>query len=314
MDFGENSPFDLYDRAAWAQRCDNDSVPLSNTQIKHLAGLEDPTTLDEVADVYMPLTRLLDIHIDYARKLHQSMSGFTNRHSAKMPFIIGIAGSVSVGKSTVARLLHYLFSQKYAPERVNLVTTDGFLYPNAILEDKGLMDKKGFPQSYNRQLFLSFLSDLKAGKSDLSVPVYSHLAYDIVPGEKIHINQPEIVIVEGLNILQPSPPAADGIPKIMASDFLDFSIYVDADQDYLQNWYVKRLKTLRRTAFVDPKSYFHKYALMKDAEIEDFAVKIWRSINLLNLEQNILPTRPRADLILEKGCNHAIKFIALRKI
>jgi type I pantothenate kinase len=231
-----------------------------------------------------------------------------------MPYIIGVAGSVAVGKSTTARVLQALLARWSPRPKVDLITTDGFLYPNAVLERQGLMQKKGFPESYDLPTLLAFLSDIKAGRRNVRAPVYSHLTYDIVPGQFVEIDQPDILIVEGVNVLQTGRLPRDGKAVPFVSDFFDFSVYIDAEESVLRQWYVERFLTLRDTAFTDPKSYFHRYALLSDDEAIATAIAIWERTNLANLEDNILPTRPRATLILTKGADHVVETVALRRL
>jgi type I pantothenate kinase len=231
-----------------------------------------------------------------------------------MPYIVGVAGSVAVGKSTTARVLQALLARWSPRPKVDLITTDGFLYPNAVLERQGLMQKKGFPESYDLPTLLTFLSDIKAGRRHVRAPVYSHLTYDIVPGKSVEIDQPDILIVEGVNVLQTGRLPRDGKAVPFVSDFFDFSVYIDADEAVLRQWYIKRFLALRDTAFTDPKSYFHRYALLSDDEATATAIAIWERTNLANLEDNILPTRPRATLILTKGADHVVETVALRRL
>jgi type I pantothenate kinase len=246
--------------------------------------------------------------------LFHAIQEFLGTNDAKVPFIIGIGGSVAVGKSTTARVLRELLKRWPSAPKADLVTTDGFLFPNAVLAAEGLMERKGFPESYDVSTLLAFLTDVKAGKPRVSAPVYSHLTYDIVPGETITVDRPDILILEGVNVLQPRDLPKDGKAVPFVSDFFDFSIFLDADEEALRSWYVERFMRLKETRFRDPRSYFHSYASLSDAEAEKIALGLWERINLVNLHENILPTRPRADLILSKGRDHAIKEVALRKL
>jgi type I pantothenate kinase len=267
-----------------------------------------------VVDIYLPLSRLLSLYVEATQRLFQVQQAFLGTEDAKMPYIIGVAGSVAVGKSTTARVLQALLARWPGTPKVDLVTTDGFLYPNAVLEREGLMEKKGFPESYDLPALLRFLADVKAGRRPARAPIYSHLVYDVIPNEWSEIDRPDILIVEGLNVLQTGRAPRDGKAIPFVSDFFDFSIYLDAGDDVLLSWYVDRFLTLRVTSFADPKSYFHRYSKLSDAEAIDVATSIWSRINLMNLHDNILPTRQRADLILKKGESHLVEEVALRRL
>jgi type I pantothenate kinase len=288
------------------------STPLTLTQkdLDELKGLNDEVSLEEVADIYLPLSRLLNLYVGKAQELFQITDLFLGKPTKKVPFIIAIAGSVAVGKSTTARILQALLSRWPNHPRVDLVTTDGFLLPNKVLESRGLMRRKGFPESYDQRKLLNFVADVKSGKEKVTAPVYSHLVYDIVPGKMIGIKQPDILILEGLNVLQ----RGDDSSRVFVSDFFDFSIYVDAGENDLQDWYIKRFFKLRETAFQDQRSYFKHYAQLSKAEAKAVATELWCSINLLNLKENIAPTKSRASLILEKGSQHAVKGVKLRRL
>lgn len=279
-----------------------------------LQSVNDPISIEEVVAIYLPLSRLLALYVAATQGLFKATQRFLGAEDGKMPYIIGVAGSVAVGKSTTARVLRALLSRWPNTPKVDLVTTDGFLHPNAILARDGLMEKKGFPESYDGSALLRFLSDVKAGKHHVSAPVYSHLTYDVVPGEQIVVDRPDILIVEGLNVLLPNKPRRDGEEIPFVSDFFDFSIYLHADEDVLERWYVNRFTRLRETAFRDPKSFFRKYADLSDEDATATARDIWRRINLRNLRDNILPTRARASLVLTKGDRHRIESVALRKL
>jgi type I pantothenate kinase len=270
-------------------------------------------SLDEVAEVYLPLSRLLNLHVAAAMDLFRATDAFLGRPAAKVPYVIGIAGSVAVGKSTTARILQALLMRWPDHPRVDLVTTDGFLHPNAVLDARGIMNRKGFPESYDVAALVRFLSDLKSGAHQVRAPVYSHLVYDIVPDEFAVIEQPDILILEGLNVLQ-TPPADGHLPPVFVSDFFDFSIYVDAAEDDITQWYVERFLALRETAFQDPTSFFHRFAGFSDDEAVAMAKGIWEEINGRNLAENIAPTRERARLILEKGPDHAVERVRLRRL
>jgi len=308
------SPYEVYTRADWAVLRAEMPLTLTLDDVIRLRSLNDPVQLDEVSDIFLPLSRLLSLYVESAQMLHSSTRRFFGRSDAKKPFIIGIAGSVAVGKSTTARILRAMMSRWPSSPKVDLVTTDGFLFPNAVLREEGLMEKKGFPESYDRAALLSFLTDIKAGKPNVWAPVYSHLVYDIVPDERIVVDQPDILILEGLNVLQTGKLPRDGRAIPFVSDFFDFSIFIDADEADLQRWYVERFMRLRQTAFRDPQSYFRRYAEISEEEALDTAVGLWTRINLANLRENIQPTRLRADLVLRKSTSHAIEQVMLRKL
>jgi len=270
--------------------------------------------MDEITQIYVPLSRLLNLYVSSAQRLHAATNSFLGSQFLKVPFIIGIAGSVAVGKSTTARVLQRLLSAWPNHPKVDLVTTDGFLYPNRVLEQRGIMNRKGFPESYDIRGLIQFLANVKSARERVSAPVYSHLEYDILPNQLQWIESPDIVIVEGINVLQVRPRQQQREPTIFVSDFFDFSIYVDAELEDLQQWYIARFKSLRQTAFQNPDSYFHRYAHLSDAESEEFATNIWNEINKPNLELNIMPTRFRASLILEKGSHHFVQSLKLRRI
>jgi type I pantothenate kinase len=308
------SPYVDLDRAAWARLSESTPLPLTDADVERLRGLGDPIDLAEVDAVYRPLSRLLNLHIAATAQLHEATSTFLREDSGGTPFVIGIAGSVAVGKSTTARVLREMLARWPETPRVELVTTDGFLYPNAELQRRGLMERKGFPESYDRRRLLRFLSRVKAGWDEVTVPVYDHLTYDIVRGQEKVVRRPQVLIVEGLNVLQPPQVRADGRAGLAVSDFFDFTIYVDARTRNIRQWYVDRFLALRRTAFAKPESFFHRYASLTDEQAVERAREIWDSINAPNLEQNILPTRGRATLVLTKGQDHAVQRVRLRKL
>ncbi len=311
---GALSPYRVFNIEQWSQLRHDMPMTLSLNELRRLEGLNDPISVDEVERVYLPIALLLSHYVKSAQSLYHSTAQFLDLNERKVPFIIGLAGSVSAGKSTTARVLQALLSRWPGMPKVDLVTTDGFLYPNAVLKAEGLMERKGFPESYDVSRLLTFLTDIKAGKPDVVAPVYSHLVYDVVPGETITVSQPDILILEGLNVLQVRdlPPGGDAVPFV--SDFFDFSIYLDADEKLVRQWYRERFLRLRETAFRNPKSFFRTYADLTFTEAEEKADDIWNRINGPNLRANVLPTRQRADLILRKGKNHFIDQVALRRL
>lgn len=307
---GHVSPFVELDRDDWAALAPTVTAPLTQTEIVELRGLGDSLDLVEVEEVYLPLSRLLSLYAEGAQQLHDATNSFLGAKTAGTPFVIGVAGSVAVGKSTVARLLRELLSRWEGTPRVELVTTDGFLFPNAELERRGIMDRKGFPESYDRRALLRFVSQVKSGAPEVRAPFYSHLAYDIVPDAEIVVNAPDVLIIEGLNVLQPAAPGR----QLAVSDLFDFSIYVDARTSDIARWYEERFLSLKRGAFANPASYFHRFAELTEDEARERARSIWKAINEPNLVQNILPTRPRASLVLRKGADHSVHSVLLRKI
>ena len=308
---GELSPYLAIERADWAELGKNTQLPLTEKELLNLKSLGDFLDMKEVEEVYLPVSHLLSLHANQTQKLHSAASDFLGERSAKTPFIIGIAGSVAVGKSTVARLLKELMSRWEGTPRVELVTTDGFLYPNVELERRGILDRKGFPESYDRKRLLKFVSDVKSGVESVTAPVYSHLSYDIVDGEFEEVRTPDVLILEGLNVLQ--PPAIG--QELALSDFFDFTIYIDANPNTIEKWYLSRFLQLWTSAFTNPRSYFHP--LTKQLNLEqatERAKGFWQDINLPNLRENIEPTRSRAKLVMQKGDEHRVQQVLLRKI
>jgi type I pantothenate kinase len=308
------NPYRVFSRDQWARLRHDTPMTLETGEIARLRSMHDRLDLKEVEEIYLPLSRLLSIYVDSTQRLYFAQRRFLGIEDRKVPFIIGVAGSVAVGKSTTARVLQALLARWSPKPKVDLVTTDGFLFPNAVLERQGLMQKKGFPESYDLPTLLGFLSDIKSGRTQVRAPLYSHLTYDIVPNKWIEIEQPDILIVEGVNVLQTGRLPRDGKAVPVVSDFFDFSVYIDAEEPVLRKWYVQRFLALRDTAFHDPRSYFHRYAPLSDDEATATALAIWDRTNLANLEDNILPTRPRATLILQKGADHVVEAVALRRL
>jgi type I pantothenate kinase len=308
------SPYRTFTKEEWAKLRLNTPMTLTEEEIKVLQGVNENLSIEEVSNVYLPLTRLINLYITGSQQLHSVSDIFFGKTTSKVPFIIGLAGSVAVGKSTAARIIKALLSKWPNHPKVEIITTDGYLYPNAVLEKRGLMNRKGFPESYNTKKLIDCLIQLKSGAKEVSVPVYSHLYYDIIPNKFTKIIDPDIVIVEGINVLQPPRMQKKSLPSVFVSDFFDLSIYVDATEEDLLKWYVERFKKLKRTAFNNPKSYFHRYATLTDKEAEEKATEIWNTINKINLIENIQPTRNRADIILKKEQDHIITKVSLRKI
>ncbi len=308
------SPYHRFTRNEWAALRADTPLTLSAEDLARLKSLNDPISLEEVIAIYLPLSRLLALYVAATQGLYKATQRFLGADGGKVPYIIGIGGSVAAGKSTLARVMQALLQRWPNTPKVELVTTDGFLYPNAVLQNDGLLEKKGFPESYDSIKLLSFVSDVKAGKRNARAPVYSHVTYDIVTDESIVIDRPDILILEGLNVLSPGRGGKDGRASPFVSDFFDFSVYLHAAEGDLEKWFVSRFMRLRDTSFRDPASYFKKYATLDDAAAEMTARAIWRKINLPNLRDNILPTMPRASLVLTKGPNHFIEEVELRKL
>jgi type I pantothenate kinase len=304
-----------FERAEWARLRANTPLTLSESDLAELQGLNERVSLSEVEAIYLPLSRLLNLQVSATQALHRATDTFLGTKPNPLPYVIGVAGSVAVGKSTFSRVLRALLAHWPNHPHVDLVTTDGFLFPNAVLESRGLMSRKGFPESYDVRKLVEFMQDVKSGSgAGARAPVYSHQSYDIVPGEFQEVGHPDIVIVEGLNMLQTGDGAAAKSPRVFVSDFFDFSIYIDADEADIERWYIDRFQMLRETVFQDPRSYFHRYASLTDAQALETARGIWREINGLNLRENILPTRERARLVLEKGPDHAVRRVRLRTL
>src|SRR4051794_28125202 len=308
------SPFTAFDRESWRALAAGWALPLDAADVRALASLGDRIDLDEVATVYLPLARLLHLHVTASRRLWAAQTQFLGARTAKVPFVIAVAGSVAVGKSTTARLLQALLAAAPDTPRVDLVTTDGFLLPNAELEARGLLGRKGFPESYDRRALLRFLADVKSGRGQVSAPLYDHQAYDVVPGARQVVDRPDILVLEGLNVLQAGRRADGRAPEVFLSDYFDFSVYVDAAEPDIQRWYIERFLALRRTAFADTSAYFHRFADLTDEQARQTALGIWAAVNGPNLRDNIAPTRSRARLVLQKASDHAVRRVLLRKL
>ena len=307
------SPYRHFSATAWGKLRDDTPLPLTEEEVVGLRGRGETVSIAEVEQIYLPLSRLLNLYAEGVQTLHGATNAFLGS-TKKVPYIIGVAGSVAVGKSTTSRILKELLARWPSHPKVELVTTDGFLHPNKTLEERGLADRKGFPESFDLAGLRKFLTNVKSGEKSLQAPTYSHIIYDVVPDQYLEVDQPDILIVEGLNVLQPARPddASGGIPFV--SDFFDFSIFIDAEPAVIEEWYVERFLGLRQTAFSQPDAYFSRYADLDDVDADRVAREIWKLINLRNLEQNILPTRWRADLVLHKSADHTIDQVSLRKI
>lgn len=308
------TPYISFTREEWKKLRDSTPLFLEEKDLKEIRGINENISMEEVKEIYLPISRLLNLYYKGSQMLHDARSEFLGKGSSRIPFIIGVAGSVAVGKSTTARLLKTLISAWPGSPKVDLIPTDGFIFPNRILEERNLMNRKGFPESYNLKGLISFLYKLKSGDKDLKIPVYSHLHYDIIPGEFTKVNSPDIVLLEGLNVLQTRGELPVNEPELLVSDFFDFSIYLDADEKYIKRWYIDRFKVLMKTAFSKEESYFHDYSYLSEKESEETSGKIWDSINLVNLKENIEPTKFHAHLILEKELDHRIGKVHMRKI
>ncbi|GHD17244.1 type I pantothenate kinase [Tianweitania populi] len=309
------SPYRFFSAEEWAHFRADTPLTLDEDEVQRLRSLNDPIDLNEVRRIYLSLSRLLSAHVEASQLLYRQRQAFFNGDGVgKTPYIIGIAGSVAVGKSTTARVLKELLARWPSSPKVDLVTTDGFLLPNAVLRRDNLMERKGFPESYDFGKLLRFLSSIKSGQRNVHAPVYSHLTYDVLPDAFVEVDRPDILIFEGINVLQSRDLPRDGKAVPFVSDFFDFSIYIDADEALIHRWYINRFMRLRQTAFTNPESFFHKYAEVTEEAARGIAEGLWQNINLRNLQDNILPTRPRADLILRKGADHLIEEVALRKI
>jgi type I pantothenate kinase len=304
------SPYREIARSEWARLAADMDQPLTEPEVVQLRGLGDRLDITEVREVYLPLSRLLSLYASATKNLGADTAAFLQEPDTTTPFVVGVAGSVAVGKSTIARLLRELMSRWPGTPRVELVTTDGFLFPNAELERRGLMDRKGFPESYDRRALVRFLTEVKSGATEVRAPFYSHMRYDIVPDASVVVRRPDVVIVEGLNVLQPPPSPND----VAVSDLFDFSVYVDADTDHIARWFTDRFLALKAGAFANPTSYFNVFAHLSDDEAVETAMRYWNDINMPNLVENVLPTRHRATLVLQKDARHSVDRVLLRKL
>ncbi|MEM3675797.1 MAG: type I pantothenate kinase [Thermoplasmataceae archaeon] len=315
LDGTELSPYIVFNREQWSRLRNSTPLTINEEDLATIRGINERISVREVEDVYLPLSRLLNLYYEATKNLYDARKKFLSENHRQVPYIIGIAGSVAVGKSTTARLLKTLISRWPGNPRVELIATDGFLYPNRVLEERGLMNRKGFPESYDIRSLIKFLYAMKSGQDKISIPVYSHLIYDIVPGQFQDVNCPDIIILEGLNVLQTRRTiSSKAVPEMLVSDFFDFSIYVDAREEYVKEWYIERFLIFRETAFRDPRSYFRKYSELSVDEAKETASRIWDEINGVNLRQNIEPTKFHAHLILTKGPDHAVTQVMMRKL
>jgi len=308
-----DNPYLSLSREKWAALRDSEPLTITEEELNALKSINDEISINDVKEIYLPLSRLLNYYFNASVSRHTALMEFLQQKQKPSPFIISIAGSVSVGKSTIARVLQTLLSRWSEDTNVALVTTDGFLYPNKILEERGLSLKKGFPESYDIKQLIEFVRDVKSGKSNLQIPDYSHLSYDIIPDKYQEIACPDILILEGLNVLQSGMDYPSAKPRVFVSDFVDFSIYIDAEENLIENWFAERFFKFRKSAFTNPESFFHSYTKLTDAEAEKLATTVWREINHRNLKENILPTRERANLIIHKSDNHVVDYVKLRK-
>ncbi|MEL6946055.1 MAG: type I pantothenate kinase [Pseudomonadota bacterium] len=309
-----SSPYLHFSLDQWAEFRDDTPLSLTEEEVNRLRALNDTISVEEVSKIYLSLSRLLASHVEAAQGLFRQRAQFLNLGHQKTPFIVGIAGSVAVGKSTTARILRELMTRWPASPKVDLITTDGFLLPNEELRKQDLMDRKGFPESFQRRAILDFLARIKAGERNVGAPVYSHFVYDVIPDQQVIVDQPDILIFEGINVLQVSDLPRDGNSVPFVSDYFDFSIYIDAEEDVIRRWYVDRFMQLRETAFRDPESFFHRYSQISEDAARAIAIDLWERINLVNLHENILPTRQRADLVLHKGAEHGVDRVSLRRL
>ena len=309
IDSPNSARYLAFDRDEWADLRAATPLTIRERDLEELRGINEKIDLDEVAAIYLPLTRLINLYVSATQNLHKVSATFLGAMAPKVPYVIGIAGSVAVGKSTFARILQALLARWPDHPRVDLITTDGFLFPNAVLDDRGIMNRKGFPESYDTKALLSFLRDVKSGATEVTAPVYSHVVYDIVDDERVVINQPDILILEGLNVLQVGSESNEFV-----SDYFDFSIYIDAEEADIEQWYIDRFQALRETVFRDPDSFFQHYAHLTDAEAVEMARTIWREINGKNLVENIDPTKSRASLLVKKGADHRVTKVNLRRL
>lgn len=307
-------PHVVLQRSTWASLSDNTQIDLDEATLRRLRGIGDPTSTTDVVEVYRPLCQLLHLYRENTGRLYDQHHEFLGTDIARTPFVIGVAGSVAVGKSTTSRLLQELLRRAPGRPRVDLITTDGFLYPNEELERRGLTERKGFPESYNRRALLKFVMDVKSGVPEVKAPVYSHMVYDVVPGKSVTVSHPDILIIEGLNVLQPARVEKDGRSGLAVSDFFDFSVFVDADEAHIKRWFLQRFAALRETAFQDSTSFFRDFAKLSEEDALAMASQVWEDVNGPNLRLNIAPTRERATAILRKGKDHAVSTIAIRRV